>query len=225
MRPGSRPGSAVLEAAIEELLAEGLGHVVPGSRCGYQLWGRPARRPVRARPETPQELGGQLASRDRAVRHSASIMPIAAIRPCSYPGGATLDAVTSGTALSSLRQPGYRWLWFSNGAGSTGRWALVLVLSVQLLQVTHSSFWVGLGLFLTQGPVVLVAPFSGALADRFDRRMLNVASVSVSAVTTGLFALVTWLGAMSLPIMLALSLLFGVSFVFQMTLRSKLVAS
>jgi MFS family permease len=133
--------------------------------------------------------------------------------------------VTGGIALSSLRQPRYRWLWCSNVAGSAGRWALVLVLSAQLLQVTHSSFWVGLGLFLTQGPVVLVAPFSGALADRFDRRTLNVASVSASAVVTGLFALLTWLDAMSLPIMLGLSLLFGMSFVFQMTLRSTLVAS
>src|SRR5262249_29233860 len=106
-----------------------------------------------------------------------------------------------------------------------GRWAMVLVLSSQLLAVTHSSFWVGLGLFLTQGPVVLVAPFSGVLADRFDRRALNVASASASAITTGLFAVLTGLGAMSLPVMLGLSLLFGLSFVFQMTLRSTLVPS
>lgn len=136
-----------------------------------------------------------------------------------------MHPVIGGTALASLRQPRYRWLWFSNVAGSAGRWALVLVLSTQLLQSTHSSFWVGLGLFLTQGPVVLVAPFSGALADRFDRRTLNVASVSASAITTGLFALLTWLDLMTLPVMLALSLLFGMSFVFQMTLRSTLVAS
>jgi MFS family permease len=136
-----------------------------------------------------------------------------------------VDFVIGGTALDSFGQPRYRWLWCSNVAGSAGRWALVLVLSAQLLQVTHSSFWVGLGLFLTQGPVILVAPFSGALADRFDRRTLNVASVSVSAITTGLFALLTWAGVMTLPLMLALSLLFGMSFVFQMTLRSTLVAS
>jgi MFS family permease len=139
--------------------------------------------------------------------------------------GLRCNPVIGGTALSSLRQPRYRWLWCSNIAGSSGRWALVLVLSAQLLQVTHSSFWVGLGLFLTQGPVVLVAPFSGALADRFDRRTLNVASVSASAITTGLFALLTWLGLMTQPIMLVLSVLFGMSFVFQMTLRSTLVAS
>jgi MFS family permease len=127
--------------------------------------------------------------------------------------------------LSSLKHVRYRWLWCSNVAGSTGRWALVLILSTQVLQVTHSSFWVGLALFLTQGPMVVVAPFSGALADRFDRRTLNVASVLASAVTTGLFALLTWRDLMTLPVLLALSLLFGMSFVFQMTLRSTLVPS
>ena len=127
--------------------------------------------------------------------------------------------------LSSFRYAAYRWLWLGNVMGSAGRWVLVLVLSTQLFQITHSSFWVGLGLFLTQGPVVLMAPFSGALADRLDRRMLNVASAAASSVTTALFALMTWLGLISLPVILCLSLLFGLSFVFQMTLRSTLVPS
>ena len=92
--------------------------------------------------------------------------------------------------LSSFRFPRFRWLWFSNLAGSAGRWTLVLVLSVQILQMTHSSFWVGVGLFLTQGPVIVLAPFSGALADRMDRRTLNVASSLVCAAVTGLYGVV-----------------------------------
>ena len=127
--------------------------------------------------------------------------------------------------LSSFRYPTYRWLWLSNLAASAGRWALVLILSAQLLQLTHSSFWVGLGLFLTQGPVILLAPYSGVLADRFDRRTLNVVAASLSAVTTGVFGLLSWLGLVSLLSILTLSLLFGLSFVFQMTLRSTLVPS
>src|SRR2546430_12578788 len=55
--------------------------------------------------------------------------------------------------------------------------------------------------------------------------MLNVVAASLSALTTGLFALLTWIGLMSLPLILALSLFFGLSFVFQMTLRSTLVPS
>ncbi|HEY8641514.1 MAG TPA: MFS transporter [Candidatus Dormibacteraeota bacterium] len=127
--------------------------------------------------------------------------------------------------FSSFHHRPYCWLWLSNLTGSSGRWALVLVLSLQLLQLTHSSFWVGLGLFLTQGPVILMAPYSGALADRFDRRMLNVVSAGLSAVITGLFALLTWRGLISLPEVLVLSLAFGFAFVFQMTLRSTLVPS
>ena len=127
--------------------------------------------------------------------------------------------------LSSFRYPRFRWLWFSNLAGSAGRWTLVLVLSVQLLQMTHSSFWVGLGLFLTQGPVILLAPFSGALADRMDRRTLNVVSCLVSAAVTGLFGLFTWAHTDFLALWMALALLFGLSFVAQTTVRATLTPS
>jgi len=127
--------------------------------------------------------------------------------------------------LASLRYPAYRWLWLSNLSASAGRWSLVFILGVQILDLTHSSFWVGAGLFLTQGPVVLLAPFSGVLADRFDRRLLNSASCALSALVTGSFALLNALGLLALPLLLALCLLFGVSFVLQMTLRSTLVPS
>ena len=127
--------------------------------------------------------------------------------------------------LRSFRHARFRWLWFSNLAGSAGRWTLVLILSVQLLQMTHSSFWVGLGLFVTQGPVIVLAPFSGALADRMDRRTLNVASSLVSAVVTALFGLLTWTHADSLWLWMALALLFGLSFVAQMTVRATLTPS
>lgn len=124
--------------------------------------------------------------------------------------------------LSSFRHPRFRWLWFSNLAASAGRWTLVLVLSVQLLQMTHSSFWVGLGLFLTQGPVIVLAPFSGALADRMDRRTLNVASCLTSGAVTALFALLSWTHTDSLAVWMGLALLFGLSFVAQMTVRATL---
>ena len=127
--------------------------------------------------------------------------------------------------LSSFRYPRFRWLWLSNLAGSAGRWTLVLVLSVQLLQMTHSSFWVGLGLFLTQGPAILLAPFSGALADRMDRRMLNVVSSLISGAVTALFGMLTWAHTDLLAVWMALALLFGLSFVAQMTVRATLTPS
>jgi len=127
--------------------------------------------------------------------------------------------------LTSFSHPRFRWLWFSNLAGAAGRWTLVLVLSLQLLQMTSSSFWVGLGLFLTQGPVILLAPFSGALADRFDRRTLNLVSSLVSAGVTAMFGFLSWARIDFLWLWMALALLFGVSFVAQMTIRATLTPS
>jgi MFS family permease len=127
--------------------------------------------------------------------------------------------------LTSFTYPRFRWLWFSNLAGAAGRWTLVLVLSLQLLQMTHSSFWVGLGLFLTQGPVILLAPFSGALADRFDRRTLNLVSSLISAGVTAIFGLLSWARVESLPVWMGLALLFGLAFVAQMTIRATLTPS
>jgi MFS family permease len=127
--------------------------------------------------------------------------------------------------LTSFTYPRFRWLWFSNLAGAAGRWTLVLVMSLQLLQMTRSSFWVGLGLFLTQGPVILLAPFSGALADRFDRRTLNMVANLVSAGVTAMFGFLSWARIDSLALWMALALLFGVSFVAQMTIRATLTPS
>jgi MFS family permease len=127
--------------------------------------------------------------------------------------------------LRSFRYPRYRWLWASNLASSAGRWTLVLILSIQLLQMTHSSFWVGIGLFLTQGPVIVLAPFSGALADRMDRRALNVVSSLVAAGVTALFGLFTWAHADFLAVWMVLALLYGIAFVAQMTVRATLTPS
>jgi len=126
---------------------------------------------------------------------------------------------------SVVRYPAFRWLWLSNLAGSAGRWSLVLILGVQVLQLTHSSFWVGAALFATQGPVILLAPISGILADRFDRRTLNAVSTAISAVVTEAFALLSLSGRLTLTLTMLLAVLYGVSFVLQMTLKSTLVPS
>lgn len=126
---------------------------------------------------------------------------------------------------SIFRYPAFRWLWLSGLAGSAGRWSLVLILGAQVEQLTHSSFWVGAALFATQGPVILLAPVSGMMADRFDRRTLNAVSTALSMVATGAFALLSVTGRLTLPLAMLLSVLYGVSYVLQMTLRSTLVPS
>ncbi|MGA7911621.1 MAG: MFS transporter, partial [Candidatus Dormiibacterota bacterium] len=83
----------------------------------------------------------------------------------------------------------------------------------------------GLGLFLTQGPAILLAPISGALADRMDRRTLNVVSCLVSAAVTAVFGLLSWAHSDLLGVWMTLALIYGLSFVAQMTVRATLTPS
>ena len=95
--------------------------------------------------------------------------------------------------LASLRYGGYRWLWISNAAGNSGRWAFSMAIGWLTLELTHSGFWVGALVFASSGPLILVSPLAGMLADRIDRRLLLAAAFGVTALACGGIALLSGL--------------------------------
>ena len=119
--------------------------------------------------------------------------------------------------LASLRYGGFRWLWVSNAAGNSGRWAFSMAIGWVTLELTHSGFWVGAVVFATSGPIILVSPVAGLLADQFDRRLVLAAAFGVSALASGLIALLSGLHLLSLPALLVLGLAFGAGFSVQIT--------
>jgi len=73
---------------------------------------------------------------------------------------------------SPLRRREFRLYFIGNAISNIGNWMSNVVLAVFMLELTRSSFWVGIagfGLFL---PTILFALPAGALADRFDRLAL-----------------------------------------------------
>ena len=119
--------------------------------------------------------------------------------------------------LASLRYGGFRWLWVSNASGNSGRWAFTMAIGWVTLELTHSGFWVGAVVFATSGPIILVSPVAGLLADQFDRRLVLAAAFGVSALASGLIALLSGLHLLSLPALLVLGLAFGAGFSVQIT--------
>ena len=126
-------------------------------------------------------------------------------------------ALYSWTVLASLHYGGFRWLWVSNAAGNSGRWAFSMAIGWLTLELTHSGFWVGAVVFATSGPIILVSPLAGLLADRFDRRFVLAGAFGVSALASGLIALLSALHVLSLPALLVLGLGFGAGFSVQIT--------
>lgn len=88
---------------------------------------------------------------------------------------------------------------------------LATVVGLQVFAMTSQEFdlgLIGLAEFL---PVLLLSPFTGALADRFDRRVVYAAGISASAIATIGFLLHAVSGRMGVAVMLALAMLNGAS--------------
>ncbi|MBI2869897.1 MAG: MFS transporter [Chloroflexi bacterium] len=92
--------------------------------------------------------------------------------------------------FSSLSYPQYRLLFFSTQTTYIGRWMEITVVTWLVLQMTNSPFLVGV-LGMTRYASMLLGPFCGALADRFDRRnvllTIQVVYAAASLVVAALF--------------------------------------
>lgn len=77
-----------------------------------------------------------------------------------------------GTARSALQHPEFRslfvWAWFSN----IGSWMQQIVLAAYAYDLTNSSAFVGQLVFAQLGPVLVLGPLGGVIADLVDRRRL-----------------------------------------------------
>ncbi len=121
-------------------------------------------------------------------------------------------------SLALLRtNRGYRLLWLAQAVSLCGDWFTLIALAVLVARGSHGSGLAVSGLvFMQLLPGVLIGPWSGVLADRFDRRRLLVAS---DLARSGLVLLLIPAAASGrLPWVYALALLhFTVSTVFEPT--------
>ncbi len=123
----------------------------------------------------------------------------------------------------ALKYSDYRRFWLSATFAGAGSWGLIAARGTLAFDLSGSAFWVGLTTFAALIPFVVVPPFSGILADRFDRRFL-IAMAHASNVLLAL--LLVWLffsdtiELWHLPI---ISLLSGIVRGVQMPAQSALV--
>ncbi|MFD9791295.1 MFS transporter [Streptomyces sp. NPDC059070] len=85
--------------------------------------------------------------------------------------------------LTPLRSSAhYRRLWFGNTISWIGQGMTALAISLQVYDITGSSFSVGLVGLFSLVPLMVFGLYGGAVADTVDRRRLGLASATGSAV-------------------------------------------
>lgn len=129
------------------------------------------------------------------------------------------------STFAALRHRDFRRLWTGTFCSTGGQWIQQATLGWVVYDLTQSGTLLGAVLGMRALPMLLLAPVSGVVAERVDRRRALAASqLLVVAISFGL-ALALALKEVRLWHLFAFTLLAGVGMVFDRTMRNTLVFS
>ena len=100
---------------------------------------------------------------------------------------ASTDPARAGPLLL-LRDGDFRRVWLAGAITGTTRWLDTLAISIFVFDLTGSPFQVALMIFARLVPMVLFGAPVGAIAERFSRKVLLTAAMSVACVTSAVLA-------------------------------------
>jgi MFS family permease len=86
-----------------------------------------------------------------------------------------------GAAIAALRHRNFAIFWSGALVSNIGTWIQTITVPYVLYKTTDSAAWVGLAGFCQFIPGVLMGPWSGAIADRFDRRRVLITTQTALA--------------------------------------------
>ncbi len=127
-------------------------------------------------------------------------------------------ATPAATAADLLRRRGYMLFWFSRAIStlavqilSVGLGWVVYEIARRSMDVKQASLYVGLVGLAAFIPVLVLSLPAGESADRHDRKMIQLLCFAGQAVTATLLACAIHFRFATLPLLLAVSALFGVA--------------
>jgi MFS family permease len=123
----------------------------------------------------------------------------------------------------SLRHRNYRLLWFGTFFSGCALWIQTATLGWLTYDLTGSAVLLGAVNGIRSLPLLVLGPFGGVAADRFDRRKLLLTTQLTLLVTTLAFATLIATGQLQVWHIFAYTLLTGVAWAFNMPVRQSLV--
>lgn len=100
-------------------------------------------------------------------------------------------------------------MWIASLSSGAASWALIVARGWLVYDLSDTSLWVGLVTFAAMIPRVLVTPFSGYLADRFDRRKVLAWMYGLNLVFNLALGIVVATGVVTIWLVVLLALFNG----------------
>ena len=126
---------------------------------------------------------------------------------------------------SALAHRDFRLFSAGNAVSNTGTWVQRMSVAWLAWELTHSGVWLGVIAFADLFPTVLLAPLTGAVADRVERLRALRAVQALNLVQAAVLAWFTLTGAITIEILLVLAGLGGTVLAFGQPLRLAIVPS
>lgn len=127
--------------------------------------------------------------------------------------------------LAALAYRDFRQMWLANFYGQAAAWALVATRGWFVFDQTHSTAMVGITTFAAMGPIFIVPPFAGVLADRFDRRTILAWTYAVNLAQNLVLAVLVLFGMAGVWHIVILTLINGIARAVQMPTSQALAAN
>jgi MFS family permease len=119
--------------------------------------------------------------------------------------------VSRSRALQAFRSRDFRLLWAGQTVSLIGDGAFLIALGWKTTQVTGRASSLAILLMLHGLALLTTLLLGGALADRYSRRLLMIASDLARGATIGALAIADASGHLGYPLMLALAFVFGLA--------------
>ena len=121
--------------------------------------------------------------------------------------------------FASLRIRNFRLFISGHTVSIIGSWMQKVAQAWLVLELTGSGTLLGLTAALQQLPTLLLTPYGGLIADRFDKRKILILAQTASAVPALLLGLLTASGAVTLWMILVLAFVLGTIEAFEKPAR------
>ncbi|HET9493264.1 MAG TPA: MFS transporter [Chloroflexia bacterium] len=123
------------------------------------------------------------------------------------------------SSLRALGHRNFRLFWSGQLVSLVGTWMQMIARGWLVLELTNSSFWLGMVGFATSLPSLLLTLWAGAIVDSVSKRTLIIWTQAIAMIGSFLLGALTLTGAVELWHVLAISVAMGTAFAFDAPAR------
>lgn len=124
-------------------------------------------------------------------------------------------------AALSIRN--FRLFYSGQGISLVGTWMRRTAMAWFIYEATKSTWKVGMVEAFALMPLLVLSPYAGVLADRFDKRRIVVLTQWVAFAVSAALAAMAWMGSTNFPLILVLATMGGVAFAFEVPSRQAFI--